>query len=57
VPVKHIAKGKLEGGVEVTGRWGESHKELLNNLNGQVTGIWKTAQCGEWALEQAMDPL
>jgi len=28
--LKHVIEGKIEGRIEVTGRWGRRHKQLLN---------------------------
>jgi hypothetical protein len=38
--LKHVIEGKLEGRIETTGRWGKSHKHLLNDLT-EKTRYWK----------------
>jgi hypothetical protein len=30
--VKHVIEGKIEGRIEVTGRWGRRRKKLLDDL-------------------------
>ena len=46
--IKHIAEGKTEGGIEVTGRRGRRRRQLLDDLN-ETNGYWKLK-------EEAMDP-
>ena len=38
--LKHIIKGKIEGGIEVTGRQGRRRKKLLGDFK-ETRGCWK----------------
>jgi hypothetical protein len=38
--LKHIIEGKVEGGIEVTGRQGRRSKQLLDDLN-EIREYWK----------------
>jgi hypothetical protein len=38
--LKHVIEGKAEGRIEVIGRWGRRHKQLLNDLK-EVRRYWK----------------
>jgi hypothetical protein len=37
---KHVIKGRIEGGIEVTGRQGRRRKQLLDNFK-EMRGYWK----------------
>ena len=56
--LKHIMEGKIQVMIEVMGRWGRRHKQLMDDLKEtRGTGSWKRKHkivlCGELALEQA----
>jgi hypothetical protein len=38
--LKHVTEGRIEGRIEVTGRRGKRHKQLLNDLKAKK-GCWK----------------
>jgi hypothetical protein len=38
--LKHVIEGKIEGTIDMTGRWGRRRKELLYDLK-EKRGYWK----------------
>ena len=42
-PLKHVIEGKIEERIEVTGRWGERSKQLLDDLKEKI-GYWKLTE-------------
>ena len=38
--LKHVIEGKIEGRIEVMGRWGRKHKQLMNDIK-EDRGYWK----------------
>jgi hypothetical protein len=38
--LKHVIEGKIEGGIEVTGRQGRRRKQLLDDMK-KTRGHWK----------------
>ena len=58
--LQRVTEGKVQGGIEMTGRQGRRRRKLLDDLRkGEDTLIWKRklwiALCGELALEEALD--
>ena len=58
--LQRVTEGKIQGGIEVTGRQGRRRIKLLDDLKEREdTLIWKRklwiALCGELALEEALD--
>ena len=58
--LQRVIEGKMQGGIEVTGRQGRRRRKLLDDLK-ERTGyshlkrkLW-IALCGELALEEALD--
>jgi hypothetical protein len=47
--LKHVIEGKVEGRIEITGRWGRRHNQLLDDFK-EKTRYWKLK-------EEALDPL
>jgi len=49
--LKHVIEGKIEGRIEVTGRRGRRHKQLLNDLK-EARRYWKLKEeaqdCTQW---------
>ena len=55
--LRHSVEGKMETKIEVTGRRGRRHKQLLDNLK-ETRGCWKLREqvlCGELSLGKAMN--
>jgi hypothetical protein len=58
--LKHVIEGKLEGRIEMTGRRGRRHNQLLDGLK-EKRRYWKLKKealdrtFGELALEEVMD--
>ena len=38
--LEHVIEGKIEGRIEVTGRWGRRHKQLVDDCK-EMRGYWK----------------
>jgi hypothetical protein len=38
--LKHVIEGKLDGRIEMIGRWGRRRKQLLDDLK-EKRGYWK----------------
>jgi hypothetical protein len=45
--LKHVTEGKLEGRIEMTGRWGRRRKQLLDDLKAKRRS-WKLKDCTLW---------
>ena len=52
--LQRVIEGKLQGGLEVTGRQGRRRRKLLDDLKERRGELW-IALCGELALEEALD--
>ena len=51
--LQRVIEGKIQGGIEVTGRRGRRRRKLLDDLKERRT-LW-IALCGELALEEVSD--
>jgi len=52
--LQRVTEGKIQGGLEVTGRQGRRRRKLLDDLKERRGELW-IALCGELALEEALD--
>jgi hypothetical protein len=55
--LQRVIEGKIQGGIEVTGRQGRRRRKLLDDIKERRGGrrkLW-IALCGKLALEEALD--